>query len=109
MRCKTGTRQDRDTTTDMTETKVDTTKEREEKREPSSGQPTILVETPEMQKNRGENEHKGKTHAKQTNMQHKKDRQKTLEREEMNWTGLDWTGRTETDGPTQRSLHSTRL
>ena len=85
------------------------TAKRERERDPSSGQPTVLAEAQETKKQRAKDKNKGKTHAKHSSKacNSKANKRKTLEIEDMDWTGLDWE---DGDGSqAQRCLHSTRL
>ena len=77
-------------TIDKTKTNVGKTQQREKDSPP--GQPTDSA-NPDKQKRRGKSESKGKTHAKPMNVHKgssKACNSKTLEREEMDWTGRDW-------------------
>ena len=84
--------QDNDPTMDKTNTDMDRTKQRE--KEPCSGRPTDLAAGPSKRKTNRKNQNKGKAQAKHTNERKgnsKADSNKAAGRDDMDWTGLDWT------------------
>ena len=99
-----------------TETSMSQTKQRE--RDPTSGQPTDSAENPEKQRKRNNSKTQGKRKSK-SKAKNKGDRDRALDREEMDWTGLDWedgdgnvlreTQRTSRPSQAHGSLHSTCL
>ena len=77
-------------TIDRTKTNRNKTKQGE--RDTTSGQPKDSAVNPVKQEWRDNRENKGKTkakHKKRNKANSKEDRGKTLEREEMDWTGQD--------------------
>ena len=92
---------------------------KQKERNPTSGQPTDSAENPEGQRKRNNSKTQGKRKSK-SKAKNKEDIDRALDREEVDWTGLDWEDgdgdvRRETNPRTSKrlqahgSIHSTWL